>query len=89
MGGQVVELGVKIGDQFAATDSLACESDAGEDANECLAELFWTPGDFAVRVHAAEPGHGDWLVRFPSPRPIGDETNDLASMEWYAARDDK
>jgi dienelactone hydrolase len=30
---------------------------------------------------------GDWLLRFPSPRPLGNATNDLVSMEWYAARD--
>jgi len=78
---------IKLGDRFAATDSLACGTDASEDAKECLAKLSWTPAEFTVHVEAAEPGCGDWLVRFPSPRPIGNSTNDLASMEWFAARD--
>ena len=79
---------LKSGDKFAAQDTLACGEDASEDARECLAGLSWAPGEFAVQLEAAEPGHGDWLVRFPSARPIGNSTNDLVSMEWYAARND-
>ena len=41
---------------------------------------------FTVHLEAAEPGFGDYLVRFPSARPVGNRANDLVSMEWYAAR---
>jgi dienelactone hydrolase len=76
------------GDEFAAKDTLACGDDAGEDARACLVNLSWRPAAFAVHLEAAQPGQGDWLVRFPSARPIGNSTNDLVSMEWYAARDE-
>ncbi|MEX2169910.1 MAG: hypothetical protein WD851_11415 [Pirellulales bacterium] len=78
---------IKAGSEFAATDTLACGEDASEDAQQCLAGLAWSPGKFSVQCEAAEPGYGDWLVRFPSPRPIGNATNDLVSMEWFAARE--
>lgn len=71
---------------FPASDSLDCGVDSSADAQECLAGLAWTPADFSVRLETAEPGCGEWLVRFPSARPIGNETNDLAAMEWFAAR---
>jgi cephalosporin-C deacetylase-like acetyl esterase len=38
-------------------------------------------------VMASRPGCGAWRVRFPSARPIGNSTNDLVAMEWFAARD--
>jgi dienelactone hydrolase len=78
---------IKLGDRFAATDTLACGTDADDDAQECLANLSWTPTEFAVHLDSTEAGCGDWLVRFPSARPIGNSTNDLVSMEWFAARD--
>lgn len=78
---------LELGAKFSARDSLDCGVEEGADAQECLAALAWTPGDFDVRLEAAEPGCGDWLVRFPSARPIGNELNDLAAMEWFAARD--
>lgn len=77
----------RVGDRFSATDSLNCATDANEDASRCLADLSWTPTAFEVHLEAAEPGCGDWLVRFPSARPQGDAVIDLASMEWFAARD--
>jgi dienelactone hydrolase len=78
---------IETGGKFAATDTLACGKESSDDARECLDNLSWTPAEFEVRLEAAEPGSGDFLVRFPSARPIGDATNDLASMEWFAARD--
>ncbi len=76
-----------IGDKFAATDTLACGEDPSEDAKECLAALSWSPNKFMVQLEAAQPGNGDFLVRFPSPKPLGDRTNDLVAMEWYADHD--
>jgi dienelactone hydrolase len=80
---------IELGSKFAATDSLKCGTDPSDDAQECVAALAWKPGDFEVELQAAEPGCGDWLVRFPSARPIGNSINDLVSMEWYAARDEQ
>lgn len=77
---------LELGAEYSASDSLDCGADEKADARECLAALAWTPGTFDVRLEAAEPGCGDWLVRFPSARPVGNETNDLAAMEWFAAR---
>jgi dienelactone hydrolase len=87
--GQAAAIALEPGEKFAAKDTLACGDEAGADARQCLANLSWKPAEFAVHLEAAEPGHGDWLVRFPSARPIGNATNDLVSMEWYAARDEQ
>lgn len=80
---------IDVGSKFSATDTLACGDETKEDAKECLANLSWVPTRFNVCLEAAESGRGDYLVRFPSPRPIGDSKNDLVSMEWFAARDTK
>ena len=80
---------LSVGDKFAATDTLACDDEPNADAAECLKTLSWEPGKFMVQLEAAQPGNGDFLVRFSSPRPIGDRVNDQVAMEWYAARDAK
>lgn len=77
---------IEIGSRFEATDTLACDEETDEDAQKCLTKLRWAPTKFTVHLEAAEAGCGDWLVRFPSPKPIGNPTNDLVSMEWFAAR---
>lgn len=77
---------LRVGSEFAAADTLTCGDESNQDAKECLANLSWKPAKFTVHLEAAEPGHGDFLVRFPSARPIGNAANDLVSMEWYAAR---
>ncbi len=80
---------IAIGSKFPATDTLACGDEPNADAKACLAKLTWAPAQFTVQLQAAQPDRGDFLVRFPSPRPIGDSTNDLVSMEWFAVRDAK
>lgn len=77
---------VHINDKFDAADTLACGDEPSQDAKQCLANLAWTPAKFTVQLDAAEPGCGDYLVRFPSARPIGNTTIDEVSMEWFAAR---
>lgn len=77
-----------IGAKFTAHDTLNCGNDPSTDASECLAGLYWKPGDFTVELEPASPGCGEFLVRFPSPRPIGNAKNDRVSMEWFAAKDD-
>lgn len=78
---------LQVGSKFAATDTLSCGSESNSDAQQCLESLSWIPSDFTVHCEAAEPGCGEWLVRFPSARPSGNATNDLAAMEWFTARD--
>lgn len=77
-----------VGSTFEASDTLACDDDANADAKDCLTTIGWKPSKFTVRLEAAEPGCGDFLVRFPSAKPIGNEQNDLVAMEWFAPHDD-
>lgn len=78
---------IKAGDTFQAKDSLNCAGEPSADAAECLHGLGYTCGPFAVTCEAAEEGQGDWLVRFPSPKPVGHDVNDKVAMEWRIARD--
>jgi dienelactone hydrolase len=78
---------IAVGSEFQATDTLACGEEPNEDAKDCLAKLSWAPENFIVRLEASTSGHGNYLVRFPSPRPIGDSTNDMVSMEWFPVLD--
>lgn len=77
-----------IGSKFAAVDTLACGDETNADAKECLSQLAWPPEKFSVELQAAERGCGDFLVRFPSPRPNGNKVNDLVAMEGYVSRDE-
>jgi dienelactone hydrolase len=76
-----------VGQKFLATDTLSCGEESSTDARQCIADLSWEGTDFSVEIEGAEAGCGDWLVRFPSARPVGNATNDFVSMEWFAARD--
>jgi dienelactone hydrolase len=78
-----------VGSKFVATDTLSCDDESNPDAKECLTNLAWKPTTFTVQLEDAGAGCGDYLVRFPSPRPIGNVANDLVSMEWFAAHDSK
>lgn len=76
-----------VGTQWMARDSLDCSPDPQADAEQCLAGLRWEPTEFIVEVAAAEPERGDRLLRFPTPRPLGDAIHDRVALEWYAAKD--
>lgn len=76
-----------VGTKFHASDTLVCDVDASEDAQQCLDGLRWQPTEFMVEVGAAENGSYDRLLFFPSPRPAGHTVHDRVSMEWYAAKD--
>jgi dienelactone hydrolase len=78
-----------VGSEFNATDTLECGDETNHDAQECLTNLSWPKAKFKVHLEAPEPGCGNYLVRFPSARPIGNVKNDLVAMEWFAARDAK
>ena len=78
---------IALGLRLLAKDSLAPKTETNQDAQECLNGLCWKPTQFEVRVEQADSKRGDWLLRFPSPKPIGDEINDLVAVEWFQAKD--
>ena len=75
------------GATFEARDTLDCRDENVPDTAACLKGLRWPCVPFQVVCQPAQPNRGDWLLRFPSPRPMGDAVNDLVAMEWYMARD--
>jgi len=77
------------GATFPAMDSLDVGAEPLSDAQECLAGLSWQPEPFSVVLETPVRGFGQWLVRFPSPRPQGVAEIDSVAMEWYMARDDQ
>ena len=78
---------IGVGLKLRAKDTLAPKPETSQDALACLNALIWDPTDFEVRVEPADNKHGDWLLRFPSARPVGDANNDLVAVEWYQAKD--
>ena len=72
---------------FAAIDTLNVGDEPRADAKLCLDGLKWNPSDFSVSIDTAKQDCGDWLVRFPSAKPSGNEINDSVAMEWYQAKD--
>ena len=70
-----------------ATDSFVRWEDMKLDARQCLENYQWKPETFAVTVRPPEGVTTfDRVVSFRSPRPSGNETNDLVAMEWFYAR---
>ena len=78
----------QVGLTLVAKDSLVCDVDPRDDAQQCLEGLRWTPGEFRVEVAAAEGSTCDRTLFFPSPLPAGNAKHDRAAIEWYAAKDD-
>lgn len=74
------------GANFPAQDTLNIGEEDDPDARQCLDALAWKPTAFTVSLQASREHEGDMLVRFPSPRPVGDPVNDWVAMEWYQAR---
>ncbi len=81
------ELPVAPGAEYYAWDSLNHRCDTSADAQSCIDGLSWPPAEFAIRCTPATSSNGDVLVRFPTPVPSGNKTNDLVTLEWYVARD--
>lgn len=75
-----------IGKEYQATDSLSPGDEASAGARECLEGLCWKPTSFSVTIESPLE-RGDFLLRFPSPRPRGEAVNDLAALECYVVRD--
>jgi dienelactone hydrolase len=78
---------IEAGSRFTATDTLDCADEQDPDARACLDTLAWPCEHFHVRLAPAEAGCGDFLVKFPSARILGDPRVDKVSMEWFAAKD--
>lgn len=84
---QVAELAV--GSQFTGRDTLDCGNEPSADALNCLDGLTWKPDQFNITLGDGSTTEGnERLVRFPSPKPLGNEINDLVAMEWHIARDE-
>jgi dienelactone hydrolase len=77
---------LEAGQVFSAKDTLDCGQESAPDAAACLEKLKWKCAPFQVTCQPPGNGRGDWLIRFPSPAPVGDEVNDLVAMEWNQAR---
>ena len=80
-------ISLSLESRFDAEDTLHVGKDSSADAMECLDGLKWTPEVFSVELEEPHRDHGDWLVRFPSPRPSSSGLNDRVAMEWYPAKD--
>lgn len=72
---------------FIGTDTLQIGEEKSADARACLEGLCWKGEQFNIRLQLPETNRGDWLVRFPSAVPLGNERNDLVALEWYLAKD--
>src|SRR5690348_9933446 len=62
---------IHVGDKFDAIDTFSCGDESSAEAKEYLATLSWKPSKFTVQIEAADSNDADYLVRFPSARPIG------------------
>ncbi|MFO0940891.1 MAG: prolyl oligopeptidase family serine peptidase [Pirellulales bacterium] len=83
---QMAEL--SVGQKFKARDTLDCGVESSEDAAECLKGLTWEAAEFEVFLEDGNASEGnERLVRFASPKPLGNAVNDLVAMEWHIARD--
>lgn len=80
---------LKVDAWWQGKDTLNTEGEADPEVKACLEGLRWARGEFKVRLEPAWREGGDWLVRFPSPVPVGDRANDAVAMEWRMARDEE
>lgn len=86
VGGLLFERPLRAADEvsvYRARDTLAAIREDRDDARQCLEEFCWTCSEFDVRCRPEANRLWDAILRFPSPRPIGNEANDLVSAECY------
>jgi len=69
--------------RYDARDTLAAPADSNPDARSCLQAFVWEPVSFSVTCEGLGESSRRLTVRFPSPVPSGDATNDQVTMEWY------
>lgn len=79
---------LRAGAFWQGKDTLNTDGEADPEVKACLDGLRWAKGEFKVRLEPSWKEKGDWLVRFPSPVPVGDNANDAVAMEWRVARDE-
>ncbi len=81
--------GAEVAKDYRGRDTVRIKRDSSPDANDCLHGFLWKRTRFPVQVTRSSDNRYRWLVNFPSPLPSGDSTNDLVSVEWHAAADNK
>ena len=64
-------------------DSAKVWKDDQPDAQAMLTQIAWPSAEFEVTWSPVEGRDFQQLVRYPTPIPSGDATNDRVSMEWY------
>ena len=64
-------------------DSAKEWKDDQPDAQAMLSQIAWPSAEFEVTWSPVVGRDFQRLVRYPTPIPSGDATNDLVSMEWY------
>lgn len=69
--------------RVTARDSAQEWKDDQPDAQAMLTQIAWPSSEFEVTWSPVEGREFQQLVRYPTPIPSGDPTNDLVSMEWY------
>lgn len=69
--------------RVVAQDSGGPWKDEKPDAQSMLSNLAWPATKFDVTWAPVDGRQYQRLVRFPSPHPSGNPTNDSVSMEWY------
>lgn len=69
--------------RLKSRDSAQAWKDDNPDAQKMLDHVAWPANDFEVSWAPVEGREYQRLVRFPTPFPSGDATNDSVSMEWY------
>ncbi len=72
-----------IPSRLTARDSAKPWKDDLPDAQLMLDNVSWPSVEFEVTWTPVEGKEFQRLVRYPTPFPSGDATNDLVSMEWY------
>ncbi|MFK7820154.1 MAG: alpha/beta hydrolase family protein [Planctomycetaceae bacterium] len=71
---------------FKTEDSLEVGEEPSDDAKTCLTGLVWKKSAFTVQLEPGKNG-SDFLIRFPSPKPVGNAVIDRVAVEWHMARE--
>ncbi len=86
VGEERAQLELQAEQSFTAVDTLSVGNEESTAACKCLDELSWPNAQFQVTLKPAWKNNGDWMVRFPSARPVKNELNDTVAMEWFQAK---
>jgi len=79
---------IAAGESLVISDTV-CESAVAETTcageREVISALTWQPETFTAIT--ADEGDADLAVKFPSPKPQGNDDWDTAILDWHFARD--